>query len=64
MYSRYLGSDLESWPAGTWRERLPDGLDGAYVLWTIAADQGVAVGYPNFGAAAELRWKSPGERPF
>jgi hypothetical protein len=64
MYSRYLGSQLDSWPDGTWRERLADGLDGKYMLWTITADRGFAVGYPNFGDAVELRWKSPRERPF
>ena len=64
MYSRYLGADLDAWPAGTWRERLPNGIDGKYMLWTISADRGFAVGYPNFGDAVELRWKSPEERAF
>ena len=58
MYSRYLTADLDTWPAGTWRERLADGLDGKYMLWTITADRGFALRYPNFGEAVELRWRS------
>jgi hypothetical protein len=64
MYSRYLGSDVNRWPAGTWRERLASGLDGKYMLWTVAASRGFAVGYPDFGDAIEAGWRTPEERPF
>jgi hypothetical protein len=63
MYTRYLGADLDAWPEGTWRARLSNGLDGKYVLWTIGADRGFAVSYPNFGDAVEMRWKTPEETP-
>lgn len=63
MYQRYLGVDASRWPLG-WLQRATDGGGGVFVLWTAAADRGMAVSFDGLVDDAEVRWSTPDERPF
>ena len=55
IYQRYLGVDLDQWPA-FFRERIHD---ETFRLWSVYASSGKAEDYPDFGDHV-FRWNEPG----
>ncbi len=55
IYRRYLGDDVLVWP-DFFRQRLHD---QAFVVWSVLAERGVAVSFPQF-QTEEFRWTDPG----